>query len=210
MTQRPQNRCKECAYTWFPRGRDRSLKCPNCGAGAVGIVIPKFVPAPASHGLGVVATLLVLGGVIAFVLLLASSDRPSKEGRPPPSPGTPRQPNSDPRQPQAPETELDERPRVPALVREAGGADDPTAPPTQSEPQAASAPSPEDERQQAIKKAKRELNLVSNYMLNDRLDLALEHLDKAEATSEDQEVRAEAARLRAEIDRRLSAKRGRR
>jgi len=29
-----QNRCKACGYTWYPRGKSRSLKCPNCGSRA--------------------------------------------------------------------------------------------------------------------------------------------------------------------------------
>jgi predicted RNA-binding Zn-ribbon protein involved in translation (DUF1610 family) len=27
---RPQNVCKECNYTWYPRGKNVSLQCPNC------------------------------------------------------------------------------------------------------------------------------------------------------------------------------------
>jgi hypothetical protein len=28
--KRPLNRCQTCGYTWHPRGKDRSLVCPNC------------------------------------------------------------------------------------------------------------------------------------------------------------------------------------
>ena len=31
MTFRPKNECDRCGYTWHPRGKDRSLKCPHCG-----------------------------------------------------------------------------------------------------------------------------------------------------------------------------------
>jgi hypothetical protein len=31
-TKRPQNVCKKCAYTWYPRGKRLSLKCPRCGS----------------------------------------------------------------------------------------------------------------------------------------------------------------------------------
>lgn len=30
-TKRPQNCCKSCGYTWYPRGKNLSLRCPNCG-----------------------------------------------------------------------------------------------------------------------------------------------------------------------------------
>lgn len=28
--KRDQNRCKECSYTWYPRGEDLSEECPKC------------------------------------------------------------------------------------------------------------------------------------------------------------------------------------
>ena len=28
--ERDQNRCKECSYTWYPRGKDLSEECPKC------------------------------------------------------------------------------------------------------------------------------------------------------------------------------------
>lgn len=31
MPARPRNECLECGYGWYPRGNDRSRKCPNCG-----------------------------------------------------------------------------------------------------------------------------------------------------------------------------------
>jgi hypothetical protein len=35
MTMRPKNQCNRCGYTWYPRGKNVSNKCPNCGSGAV-------------------------------------------------------------------------------------------------------------------------------------------------------------------------------
>jgi hypothetical protein len=34
-TKRPENICGSCRYTWFPRGKDRSLICPRCGSADV-------------------------------------------------------------------------------------------------------------------------------------------------------------------------------
>lgn len=39
-TKRSQNKCKKCGYTWYPRGKNISLKCPNCGSSEVSIVGP--------------------------------------------------------------------------------------------------------------------------------------------------------------------------
>jgi RNA polymerase subunit RPABC4/transcription elongation factor Spt4 len=37
-TKRPQNKCKSCGYTWYPRGKHISNKCPNCGSADVSTV----------------------------------------------------------------------------------------------------------------------------------------------------------------------------
>jgi len=37
-TKRPQNRCKSCGYTWHPRGKSLSNKCPNCGGTQISTV----------------------------------------------------------------------------------------------------------------------------------------------------------------------------
>jgi len=37
-TLRPQNRCSKCGYTWHPRGKNLSLKCPKCGHKDVKVV----------------------------------------------------------------------------------------------------------------------------------------------------------------------------
>jgi hypothetical protein len=31
-TKRPQNFCKKCGYSWYPRGKSLSPKCPHCGS----------------------------------------------------------------------------------------------------------------------------------------------------------------------------------
>lgn len=38
--KRPQNRCKSCHYTWYPRGKDVSYMCPRCGSTDVTVVFP--------------------------------------------------------------------------------------------------------------------------------------------------------------------------
>ena len=30
-TKRPQNQCYSCGYSWYPRGKDKSSRCPECG-----------------------------------------------------------------------------------------------------------------------------------------------------------------------------------
>lgn len=49
-TKRSQNKCKACGYTWFPRGKNLSLKCPSCGSTDVSIK---------GASLGVVAVIIV-------------------------------------------------------------------------------------------------------------------------------------------------------
>lgn len=67
-TKRPQNKCKKCGYTWYPRGKRISLKCPNCGSNEVGF---------AGGGLGLVAA-LVLG-----FLLFGGKKAPHEVASPP-------------------------------------------------------------------------------------------------------------------------------
>lgn len=31
-SKRPQNGCSACGYTWYPRGKDLSISCPNCSS----------------------------------------------------------------------------------------------------------------------------------------------------------------------------------
>lgn len=53
-TKRSQNKCKECGYTWYPRGKSISRKCPSCGSSKVGFT---------GSGIGIIA-LLVVGALI--------------------------------------------------------------------------------------------------------------------------------------------------
>lgn len=53
-TKRSQNKCKKCGYTWYPRGKSISLKCPSCGSSEVGFT---------GGGIGIIA-LIVVGAAI--------------------------------------------------------------------------------------------------------------------------------------------------
>lgn len=54
-TKRSQNKCKKCGYTWYPRGKSISRKCPSCGSSEVGF---------AGSGIGIIALIVV--GVAIF------------------------------------------------------------------------------------------------------------------------------------------------
>src|SRR5262245_35281 len=53
MAMRPQNTCGHCGYTWYPRGKDLSNKCPNCGSRSVGMI-----------------PFQITGGVVVFFLIM--------------------------------------------------------------------------------------------------------------------------------------------
>ena len=61
-TKRVQNRCKGCGDTWFPKGRNLSHKCPNCGSRNVTY---------AGCGCCGCLALLVASGIAAMVLFAA-------------------------------------------------------------------------------------------------------------------------------------------
>lgn len=67
-TKRPQNRCKSCGYTWYPRGKSLSPKCPNCGSGETRIV-----------GTGLIAGLIMLGVIAAIFGHSNSGHTPTRE-----------------------------------------------------------------------------------------------------------------------------------
>jgi hypothetical protein len=48
---RPLNECRDCGATWYPRGRDLSHRCRDCGSKDVRIaaVDPPPVPESAPH-----------------------------------------------------------------------------------------------------------------------------------------------------------------
>lgn len=54
-TKRTQNVCKTCKYTWYPRGKSLSHKCPKCGSEDVGY----------AKG-GLVLGALVIAGIVIF------------------------------------------------------------------------------------------------------------------------------------------------
>ena len=61
-TFRPQNKCKRCQYTWHPRGKNLSLRCPNCGSSDVEIVT---IPPAVLLGCGGLLILVVIAGLIS-------------------------------------------------------------------------------------------------------------------------------------------------
>ena len=58
IPQRPQNICKTCNYSWYPRGKNISHRCPRCGSTNTGIQYESFV----------IAVLLIL--VFLIILLI--------------------------------------------------------------------------------------------------------------------------------------------
>lgn len=65
-TKRAQNKCKKCGYTWYPRGKNISLKCPSCGSSEVGF---------AGGG-------LLLGGLALLVIAIFGSNNKSPSSEP--------------------------------------------------------------------------------------------------------------------------------
>lgn len=43
QTKRPLNKCRQCGHTWYPKGQNISLKCPNCGSNEVSMVGPGII-----------------------------------------------------------------------------------------------------------------------------------------------------------------------
>lgn len=39
MPKRPRNFCRDCLYTWHPRGGNLAKRCPDCGSERVGVVL---------------------------------------------------------------------------------------------------------------------------------------------------------------------------
>ncbi|MQA40358.1 hypothetical protein [Rugamonas aquatica] len=70
-TKRLQNKCKKCGYTWYPRGKHISLKCPSCGSSEVGFAGPSI---------GIVALI-----VIAILVFGGSKKETPVEAPPAPS-----------------------------------------------------------------------------------------------------------------------------
>lgn len=92
-TQRPQNICHICGHTWYPKGKNRAPRCPNCGKTNVGLVREMVRNAPVSKSgfgwgklilwLGVLSV-LACGGCFAVVgRLFSPSKSPIKPGSAP-------------------------------------------------------------------------------------------------------------------------------
>ena len=62
-TKQPQNKCETCQYTWYPRGKSRSLKCPSCGSRNVKVLGGCCGPAA-------LLALSLFAGTILLVILL--------------------------------------------------------------------------------------------------------------------------------------------
>lgn len=63
-TFRPQNVCGSCNYSWHPRGKMVSARCPSCGSSDTRIVSPPLAIPPVGFGclgLVVVAGVIILG-----------------------------------------------------------------------------------------------------------------------------------------------------
>ena len=59
-TERPRNYCESCGHDWYPRNRDRSLKCGQCGA-----TTTRIVPFPWDEWMKLSIN---VGGAFAFFL----------------------------------------------------------------------------------------------------------------------------------------------
>jgi hypothetical protein len=68
-TYRPQNACEDCGYSWHPRGKDLSLKCPSCSSTNVVIVYPTYEEQSSSK----IGCFIVLALVAAIIWFLYSS-----------------------------------------------------------------------------------------------------------------------------------------
>ena len=63
-TLRTQNTCLECDYTWFPRGKELSHKCPRCGSENIDYVRVEA----AQEGEGCLSK---IGGALGLAFLVA-------------------------------------------------------------------------------------------------------------------------------------------
>lgn len=66
-TLRPQNKCGACGHTWYPRGKNLSPKCPECGSRETKILAPS-----------------ILGTAVVGFLLWASGDEKAPATTAPP------------------------------------------------------------------------------------------------------------------------------
>jgi hypothetical protein len=62
-TKRSQNRCLRCGNTWYPRGKNVSSKCPNCGSTNIQSLGFDITPQGC-----ITAVALVIGGLAALMI----------------------------------------------------------------------------------------------------------------------------------------------
>ncbi|HJZ54324.1 MAG TPA: hypothetical protein VKE74_05175, partial [Gemmataceae bacterium] len=65
MAIRPQNACRKCGYTWYPRGKNVSIQCPRCRSSSVEVVVaptPSVLLVFIVLGIGAALLVLVVGG----------------------------------------------------------------------------------------------------------------------------------------------------
>ena len=77
-TKRPQNICEDCKYTWYPRGKQVSLRCPRCGSTNTKVKPPN----PLTVALGIVVLivcLIVLCPGAIFKIGSSATSTPARE-----------------------------------------------------------------------------------------------------------------------------------
>lgn len=76
-TKRPQNICEDCKYTWYPRGKDVSPKCPRCGSTNTKVTPPN----PLTVALGVIVLMVLILSYLGSICKTGSSmlSTPAKE-----------------------------------------------------------------------------------------------------------------------------------
>jgi hypothetical protein len=90
MAKRSLNRCKSCGDTWYPKGRDLSRKCPNCGSTDI---------AYAGGGCGAILFLLILVAVVFAVFPRSKNESATPPAEPTPSQAIVSQAPEEPTQP---------------------------------------------------------------------------------------------------------------
>lgn len=69
MTKRPLNRCRQCGYTWYPRGKSVSARCPRCGSAKTSACwLSMCCPCFALILVGAGAIAVAIVGTLALVL----------------------------------------------------------------------------------------------------------------------------------------------
>ncbi|MFO0797815.1 MAG: hypothetical protein U0804_10070 [Gemmataceae bacterium] len=115
MADRPRNYCRDCKYGWYPRGNDRSLRCPRCSGPNVAAMLSLDDPAQAEPSalplvlavVGILGVGVLTAGGLAVYLLRDPAPKPTEVAAAkanPPAPTPP--PGPEPKvMPKAPEPE---------------------------------------------------------------------------------------------------------